>query len=71
MVAQEKTPLTIRDQKKRDAWERKVKVAYAHVQSQKNMHRIYQNDVNNTVKRYEEWLKRNNFEPLIDLNQYK
>lgn len=71
MVAPVKTQLTIREQKRRESWERNVKIAYAHVESMKNNHRIYINEATNIKNRYVAWLKENRITPIMDLTQYK
>lgn len=71
MVAPVKTQLTIKEQKKRDAWERKIRIAHAHVQSMKNNFNIYKNERNLHVEGYQRWLKDNGIQPIIDINLYK
>ena len=70
MAARAKTPLTIRLQKRRDAWERKVKIAYSHVESQKRLMKMYREESTGVLERYKKWLKDNNVEPIMDLGQY-
>ena len=71
MVAPVKAQMTINLQKRRDSWEKRVKIAYAHVESMRNNFNIYKNESTRILKRYEEWLEKNNVEPLLDLKQYK
>ena len=71
MVAPVKTQLTINLQKKRDKWEKKIRIAYAHVESMKNNFNIYENEKTRILERYEKWLKENNVDPILDINSYK
>lgn len=58
-------------QKKRDAWERKVTLAYMHIESAKRNCNIFQVEGTRVLERYKEWLEKNDMEPLMDLNQFK
>jgi len=71
MVAQEKIPLTIKLQKKRDSWEIKVGVAFAQVNSLRNNFNIYKKESTRILERYEQWLEDNNIEPIMDISLYK
>lgn len=63
-----KTQLTINLQKKRDSWERKVRIAKAQAVSMRNNFNIYENHSSSILKAYKKWLKDHNIEPLMDLN---
>lgn len=64
-------PPTIKLQRKRDSWEKKIKIAYAHVASLKNNFNIYKNESTRIKERYKEWLKKNDMDPLINFDDYK
>lgn len=66
-----KIQMTIKLQKKRDSWEKKVRIAYAQAESMKNNFNIYRGECTNVLGRYKKWLKENNIDPLLDLTQYK
>ena len=61
-------PPTIRMQKKRDAWERKVMISKAQAESSKKMCRMYENDFKVTVDKYKMWLDKYKIDPLMELN---
>jgi hypothetical protein len=63
--------ITVRLQKKRDAWERKVKLAFDHVESVKRTHNIYKVESTRVLERYQQWLQENKVEPILDLSQFK
>lgn len=63
--------MTIKAQKKRDSWERRVRIAFTQEESQRRLNRIYKQEASKVLREYEDWLKRNNYSPLIDLNLYK
>lgn len=58
-------------QKKRDSWERRVRIAYAQLKSMKNNFHIYQEESTRVLERYKKWLEDHNVEPLMDFNEIK
>jgi hypothetical protein len=74
MAAQGKiqqTMCSLNTMKKRDRWEKQVRIAYAQLESMKANCRIYENESTRIIERYEKWLLDNKCFPLIDINYYK
>lgn len=63
--------INTRLQRKRDTWERKVVTAFLQKESMKRNFNVYESGANDILKAYEEWLKQNKVEPILDINRYK
>ena len=71
MAVLTKTQPTINELKKRDAWEKKVRLAFHQREVWKREFDMYTKNYGDVCQRYERWLKRKGMEATFDINQYK
>lgn len=57
--------------RKLEHWESEVKIAHLQGLTLKENFHIFENNLNNVIKRFENWLKTHEMETSLDLNYYK
>jgi hypothetical protein len=63
-------PTNLKQFRKREGWESRIKIAYMQIESCKRNFNLYQVEGTKIVERYKKWLKENNIDPSIDLSKY-
>lgn len=62
---------TLKEQKRREAWETELRIAAYQKKTLIDNLRIFQNNLSNVLQRYEGWLKRTGVEPQVNLDIYR
>lgn len=63
--------LNQRQKKRRDNWENELNIAKYQAKTLKDNLRMFENNLSNVLRRYEDWLVKNNAQPQVNLELYR